>query len=227
LAREQQKRKPNEAAGYRMEGEIEVVLRHWEAAATAFRAALQRERDGSTAVKLHAALSGAGKMVEADRMAADWTKENPKDAAFLFYQGDVAMTRNDYGAAETHYRAVLQLQPNNALALNNVAWILARQGKPGGIALAEKANSLLPDRAPLLDTLALALEVDKQLPKAIEVQVRAVRLDPSDPGLSLRLAKLYIQSGDKPRAKAELEALAKLGDKFAGQVEVANLMKTL
>jgi putative PEP-CTERM system TPR-repeat lipoprotein len=227
LAREQQKRSPKDASGYRLEGEIEAVRKNWEASANGFRAAFQRDRDGPTAVKLHAALVAGGKTAEADKLAADWTKDNPKDAVFLFYQGDMAMARGDFAAAEARYRSVLQLQPNNALALNNVAWMLARQGKPGGLPLAEKANSLLPDRAPLLDTLALALEADNQLPKAIEAQARAIRLEPSDSGLVLRLAKLYIKSGDKPRAKAELESLAKLGDKFTGQAEVATLMKSL
>ena len=227
LAREQQKRHPKDAAGYRMEGEIEATRKNWDASAAAFRAAAQRERDGPTVVKLHAALSAGGKAAEAERLAAEWLKENPQDAVFLFYQGDIAMSRNDFTTAEARYRSVLQLQPNNALALNNVAWMLARQGKPGGVAMAEKANSLLPDRAPLLDTLALALETENQLPKAIEAQSRAIKLEPADGGLVLRLAKLYIKSGDKPRAKAELEALAKLGDKFSGQAEVASLMKSL
>jgi protein involved in temperature-dependent protein secretion len=93
--------------------------------------------------------------------------------------------------------------------------------------MAEKANSLLPDRAPLLDTLSMALEAENQLPKAIEAQARAIKLEPADHGLVLRLAKLYIKSGDKPRAKAELEVLAKLSDKFAGQAEVAALLKSL
>ncbi len=227
LAREQQKRTPKDAAGYRMEGEIEATRKNWDAAVAAFRAAFQREHDGPTAVKLHAALVAGGKTADADRLSAEWVKENPKDAVFLFYQGDLAMSRNDFTTAESRYRSVLLLQPNNALALNNVAWMLARQGKTGGVAMAEKAISLLPDRAPLLDTLALALEADKQWPKAIEAQARAIKLEPADPGLVLRLAKLYIQSGDKARAKAELEALAKLGDKFAGQAEVATLMKSL
>ena len=216
-----------DSSGFRLEGEVAASGKNWDAAATALRAALQRDRDGATAVRLHAALSAGGKTAEADKLAADWIKENPKDAVFRFYQGDVAMARNDFATAETRYRAVLELQPGNALALNNLAWMLARQGKPGGVAMAEKANSLLPDRAPLLDTLALALEAENQLPKAIETQARAVKLDPTDHGLALRLAKLYIKSGDKTRAKAELEALAKVGDKFAGQAEVASLMKSL
>lgn len=227
LAREQQKRSPKDAAGYRMEGEVEAAAQRWDASAAAFRAALQHQRDGATAVKLHAALTAGGKTAEADRWASDWAKENPKDGIFVFYQGDVAMARNDYPTAEARYRTVLQLQPNNALAMNNLAWMLARQGKPGGVALAEKANSLLPDRAPLLDTLSLALEADKQLPKAIEAQLRAIQLEPADTNLALRLAKLYIKSGDKARAKTELEALAKLGDKYAGQAEVASLLKSL
>ena len=227
LAREQQKRNPKDPTGYRMEGEIEAARKGWDASAQAFRLALQRDRDGSTAVKLHAALTAAGKTAEADKVATDWVKENPRDAVFVFYQGDVAMARNDYATGEARYRAVLALQPNNALALNNLAWMLARQGKPGSVALAEKANSLLPDRAPLLDTLALALEAENQLPKAIEAQARAIKLEPGDSGLVLRLAKIYLKAGDKPRAKAELEALAKLGDKFAGQAEVASMLKAL
>jgi predicted Zn-dependent protease len=104
---------------------------------------------------------------------------------------------------------------------------MAQQGKTGGVAMAERANGLLPDRAALLDTLALALEVDKQLPKAIEAQARAVKLEPANPELALRLAKLYIKADDKSRARAELEALSKLGDTYAGQAEVAKLLKAL
>jgi len=122
---------------------------------------------------------------------------------------------------------VLAVQPENAMAMNNVAWLLVRQGKPGALALAEKANALLPDRAPLVDTLATALEAENQLPKAIEAQKRAAALDAKDANLALRLAKLYLKTGDKLRARAELESIAKLGDSYPGQPEVTSLLKSL
>ena len=122
---------------------------------------------------------------------------------------------------------MLEVQPENALAMNNVAWLLASQGKPGAVAMAEKANELLPNRAPIVDTLASALAADNQLPKAIEAQKRAIALEPKDPGMSLRLAKLYLKAGDKTLARNELDALTRLGDKFKGQAEVAALLKTL
>jgi cellulose synthase operon protein C len=71
------------------------------------------------------------------------------------------------------------------------------------------------------------LEAENQLPKAIETQKRAISLAPKDPALNLRLAKLYIKSGDKAGARTELDALAKLGERFAGQAEVATLLKSL
>ena len=111
--------------------------------------------------------------------------------------------------------------------MNNVAWLLATQRKPGAVEMAQRANVLLPERAALLDTLALAHESENQLPEAIRVQQKAVGLDPKDPMLKLRLAKLLIKHGDKSAARKELESLARLGDAFAGQTEVSALLKQL
>ena len=226
-ARKLQQRSPKIAAGYTLEGDVETHRKDWPAAAVAYRAALQREKLSEVAIKLHVALLAANKGSEADRMAEDWNKAKPKDSPFLYYLGDVALAQKDFARAEARYRNVLELEPDNALALNNVAWLLVQQGKPGAVPLAERATALLPDRALLLDTLASALEADKQLPRAVEVQKRALALRPKDSALSLRLAKLYIKQGDKKLARVELDALAQLGDKFIGQAEVAALLKSL
>lgn len=227
LARELQKRKPKDAAGYQLESEVEASRQNWDGAAALLRTAMTLDKSPGLATKLHAALTNGGKKAEADKVAADWVKEHPKDGVFKFYLGDMALARKDYPQAEAIYREVLELQPGNALAMNNIAWLMITQNKPGALTLAEKANALLPDRAALLDTLAMAQEAEKQLPKAIETQLRAVRLQPEDPSLTLRLGKLYMRNGDKARAKAEFENLAKLGSKFAGQEEVASLLKQL
>jgi putative PEP-CTERM system TPR-repeat lipoprotein len=227
IAREMQAKHPKEAAGWALEGDVEASRRGWDAAATAYRAALQRQRSTETAVKLHNVLLSAGKTAEADRWAEQWQRENANDAAFRYYLGDVALARGQLAQAEAAYRSVLELQPGNALAMNNVAWLLVKQGKPGALAMAEKANSLLPDRAPLLDTLASALAAEKQLKKAIETQKRAISRNPQDASLKLNLAKLFLQDNQKPEARAELEDLARLGDRFPAQAEVAALLKTL
>jgi cellulose synthase operon protein C len=227
IARDLQKRKPKEALGWLLEGDVLAGSASWDAATAAYRGALQREARTEHAIRLHVALRQGGKAADAERLAADWMKAHPKDGAFPFYLGDVALAASQWPDAEARYRTVLERQPNSPLALNNVAWLLVKQGKPGAVALAEKAVALDPDNPALLDTLAVALAADRQLPKAIEVQNRAVALGSGDPRLKLALARLYAQAGDKVKARNELDALARLGNQFAEQAEVAQLLKTL
>jgi len=77
----------------------------------------------------------------------------------------------------------------------------------------------------LMDTLAMVLASEKQYPRALEVQKQVVAQMPEVPGFRLNLARIYLESGDKKSAKAELEQLAKLGKDFAGQDEVSRLLK--
>lgn len=227
VARDLQKRFPQDPVGLTLEGDVEANRKNWDAAANAYRGVLKLGQSSEATAKLHTVLVSANKAAEADRLAADWLKANPKDTSFNYFLGDVALAQGDLPRAEVRYRAVLQVEPENALALNNVAWLMAKQGKPGALPLAQKANQLLPDRAPLIDTLSYALEAENKVPEAIEAQKRAIALAPKDSNMALRLAKLYIKAGDKTRARAELDSLSRLGDKFSGQAEVSALLKTL
>ncbi len=210
-----------------LEGEVAVVQKNWSAAATGYRAALQRSQSPQLATRLHTVLSESGKKGEADSFASAWLKDHPKDADFIDYLGALAIARKDYVSAEKHYRAVLQIRPESAIALNNLAWVAGQLHKDGAVDLAEKANQLAPNRPAFMDTLAMLLADKNEFTRAIELQTKALSLQPDNAGARLNLAKIYIKSGDKVRAKAELETLAKLGDRFTGQPEVADLLKTL
>jgi len=225
VAREVQKQRPDQAIGHALEGDIEALQGRMAAAIASYRAAVAKTGGEPVASKLHAALVAAGTRAAADQMAAEWVKTHPKDAAFLSHLGETALAQRDWAQAESRYQAVLKLYPNNVAALNNVAWSAMQQDKPGALALAQKANTLVPDQPALMDTLALALAKDKQFDKALELQKRAVAMQPKNNALRLTLAKLLLQSGDKAGARTELDALAKLGDGFSDRAEVDQLLK--
>lgn len=225
LAREIQKQRAAEAAGYLAEAEVEFARRKPDAGLAVLRSAVQKAPGPESAVRLHAALQATGHGDEAERFAAGWQKQHPEDLAFRFHLGDLATARQDWAGAESRYREVLARQPNNPLALNNVAWLLLKQGKPGALAMAEKANAAAPGQPALRDTLALAAAAEGQLPRALALQKDTVQRAPDAPTLRLTLARLLLQSGDKAGAKAELDKLAKLGPGFDGQAEVAELLK--
>ena len=222
-----QKAQPKQAAGYLLQADVELRRKRPEAAVAPLRTALELAPGSETAIKLHAVLGAAKRGAEADRLAATWSKEHPRDAAFRFYLGDQALARNELKVAEAHYRNVLEIQPENVLALNNVAWLMAQQKQPGALALAEKANQLAPNQPALMDTLAYVLALEKQPQRAVELQKKAIAQAPQNNGLRLTLAKIYLENGDKVNARAELDTLAKLGDKFGAQAEVTRLMATL
>lgn len=227
IAREVQKQRPDEAVGFALEGDLEASQKNWDAALAAYRTALKAPGSDELAPKLHATLIAARKTDAADSFATTWIKEHPKDVRFHFYLGELASRGGDSVRAETHYRAVLAQQPENAAALNNLAWVTNKLGKPGALALAEKASALRPGEPNLMDTMATILASENQVAKAVELQKKVVELQPNNPVFRLNLAKIYIKAGDKALARSELETLAKAQTKFGGQAEVAELLKTL
>lgn len=225
IARKVQARAPGEAMGFVMEGSLELRRRNWDAAVTVLRKAVGMSRPGDAPQRLYAALLGAGKTAEAEAFAQDWRKKQPGDLGFVQSMGDQAMAAGQPAAAEAAYRVVADKLPDSVLALNNLAYALAVQKKPGGVALAEKASQLAPRNAAVLDTLATALAAEQQFARAVAVQKQAVDAAPDAPDYRLGLARLLLQAGDKVSARAELSGLSALGAKYPRQAEVAAMIK--
>lgn len=227
VARTVQKQRPREAVGFQMEGEVLLGQQKLEPAQLAFKAALDREPTTNNATRLHALYASAGRDALADRLAESWLREHPRDAAFLFYLASGDLSRGNLKSAEAQYRKVLALEPTNASSMNNLAWLLVRQGKPGAVQMAEQAVQLMPGNAGFMDTLAMALAAEKQWPKAIEWQRKSLEREPQSPLLRLHLARHLIGGGDKEAARAELQKLVALGGGFDKQAEVSALLKSL
>lgn len=227
ISRSVQSQRPNETTGYDIEAEINTTRGRPEDAADVYRRALRKYPVTIMAVKLHTALRATGKTAEADRMAGEWQSAHPSDVEFPAYLGEVALGKQQFATAEQQFRKVVAARPESAEALNNIAFAMVKQGKPGAVTYAEQALKLRPGAAGIMDTLASALAAEGQLSKALEVQRRAVSANGNDLMLRLNLANLLLQAGDKPAAQAELKTLEQAGERFAGQAEVSRLLKSL
>lgn len=227
IARELQQHDPKSGYGEVVEGDIQAQRRNWSAAALAYRKALDASGASEAAIKLHTAYRALGRTADAERLAAEWEGKRPKDPAFRFYLGDQATNQGDFAGAQAHYRTVLAAQPGNALAMNNIAWLLHKQHQGGALAMAERANALLPNRAPLLDTLASIQAAAGDIGKAVQTQQAAVGAEPADANLKLNLARYQIEAGQRSDARQTLQALAALGSAYPRQAEVQELLKKL
>ncbi|WP_295951973.1 XrtA/PEP-CTERM system TPR-repeat protein PrsT [Rhodoferax sp.] len=227
ITRSIQKQRPKEVVGYILEGDVNVAQKKWDDALAAYRMGLKQTTSLEPASKIYSVLNAQNNKVEADKFSAAWLKEHPKDISFISYIADTALVKKDFIGAEKLYGSIIQIQPENAVAYNNLAWIVGQLKKDGAIAYSEKANMLAPNQPAFMDTLAALLADKGDYVKSIELQNKVISLQPENLLFKLNLAKIYIKSGDKSKAKPLLTELAKLGDKFAAHAEVDAALKSL
>lgn len=227
IARTIQKQRPKESVGYAIESDIHSFNKAWPEAIKTLRNGLKQTPGQELAIKLHTVQRASGNAADADQTATVWLKDHPKDVAFRMYLGDLASSQKNYPLAVSHYQSALGLQPNNALILNNLAWASGQAKAPKALEYAEKANQIAPNQPAFMDTLAMLLADKGETTKAIELLRSALTASPQASAIQLNLAKVLIAAGKKDDARKELEALAKIGEKFSGQAEVNQLLKSL
>lgn len=227
IARQLQKDRPNDSIGWQLQSDIHAVQRDWTGAIATMRESVKRAPSTDAAIRLVELYMAAHRKAEADAFVAAWQKDHPQDARLPFHMGASLLLQREFAQSEIRFREVLVMRPDDAMALNNVAWLMVQQNKPGASALAERALRAAPDQANIMDTMALALAAEGETGKAIEWQRKAVSQAPNEAAYRLGLARLLIKGGDKVQAREELEKLSKLGAAFAGQGEVTELLKRL
>lgn len=227
VARAAQKQAAKSPIGLMLEGDVLVAQQKWDEAASAYRAGQKKHNSADFVVRQYEALSQEGKKTEAERVAADWIKSNPKDVVVRVFLAERAIRSKHYEIAAQQYKAILQQQPENAAILNNLAWVSGQLKDAKAIEYAEKALALQPNSPAVMDTLGMLLVERGNLARGLKLLQKAVAAAPEAYAIRLNLAKALAGAGRKDEARRELEPLVKLGDKFQGKEEVAALMKTL
>jgi putative PEP-CTERM system TPR-repeat lipoprotein len=213
-----QRRQPGDMRGYQLEGDFWGGQQKWQEAEAAFRAAQKHAPDdGMVAVKLYATMTNAGKGTAANATADKWLQDHPKDVVLRGYLGERALQKQDYKAAARYYQAVVAQQPDNAMFLNNLAWVAGELGDSKALSYAEKASTLAPTNPSILDTLGMLLVKKGDVTQGLEKLQKAAQLAPNQADIRLHLAKTLIKTGDKAAARKELEVLAQATNQAAGK----------
>jgi tetratricopeptide (TPR) repeat protein len=120
---------------------------------------------------------------------------------------DKAGRRNE---ARSVYEVLIRMDPNNAVALNNLAYLMVETGLDSDVALsyAQRAKQLLPDMSEVSDTLGWIYLKKAQYDYAVNAFQDLVSKAPGHSTYHYHLAMAYKQKGDKSKAIAQLhEAL--------------------
>jgi putative PEP-CTERM system TPR-repeat lipoprotein len=222
-----QAEQPQQPLGHVLEAELYVAQKKWDLAERTYRAALKKFDTSPLAVRTHAVMHSAGKAAEADAMAEDWVKRHPKDALVIGYLAERDLAAKRYESAAKGYRSALERQPDNALFLNNLAWVSNQLKEPRALEYAERAHELAPDNPNIMDTLGFILAETGQIERGLELLGRASELAPNAHQIRLNFAKALVKAQKKAAARKELEQLAKLDARLPVQQEAAKLLEGL
>jgi tetratricopeptide (TPR) repeat protein len=131
------------------------------------------------------------------------TRVEPITSLALLYEA-----MKEPGKAKPMYEEMLKLSPDNAIALNNLAYILAESGENLDQALkyALRAKQKYPQDNDIADTLGWIYIRKNLSDNAVQIFKELVGKNPHHPTWRYHLAMALYQKGDRPSARRELEA---------------------
>jgi uncharacterized protein (TIGR03790 family) len=142
---------------------------------------------------------------------------------------EVSLVTGDAAAAADQYRRIIVLQPNNTIALNNLAYDIAvREKKPAeALAMARRALALAPREATILDTVGWIEYLTGNTAEAAKLLVQASRGTPGNPEVRLHAAFALAAQGARAAAQTELAAALKILPDLEKRADVQQLKMRL
>lgn len=165
-----------------------------------------------------------------ERAIAEYRKvldRKPDDASTYTLIGMLEDSRGNQDAAIENYRKAIQIDPNAAIAANNLAWTYAVHGKGNldeAIALAQGVVQKFPDQPGFTDTLGWVYYKKGLNGPAVEQLEKVVAKAGDSATYRYHLGMALAGKGDKAGARRELEQSLRLGEKqpnFAADAEEA------
>jgi tetratricopeptide (TPR) repeat protein len=157
-----------------------------------------------------------------------WVNSHPTDANATQMVGVFEETKGDQSKAVDYYKKALQLDPNNAVAANNLAYLMVENGQNVDVALslAQTARRVWPNAPQTADTLAWVYFYKGNYSSARDLLETALKQTPDDAAMHFHLGMTYSKLNRKADAQLQLKKAVSLApDTKAGKDASAELAK--
>jgi tetratricopeptide (TPR) repeat protein len=212
---------PKNSGLYDLLAQLQIQNKNLDQAAATAQKAIQLNPNDGEAVVLFAQIQvQRGQVANAIGAWEQWSKAHPNDAGSYAILGTLEEARGDIGKAETYYKKSLQIQPEQALAANNLAYRMLENGENADVALtlAQTARRAMPNSPKTADTLAWAYYHKGTYAFARDLLEDAVKTDPNNAAMQYHLGMVYSKLSDKNNAVVHLKkAISLAPDSPAGK----------
>ncbi|MES2760362.1 MAG: XrtA/PEP-CTERM system TPR-repeat protein PrsT [Pseudomonadota bacterium] len=222
-----QRNHPKAAAGFQLEGDVNMAQGKPALALDAYEQAIAFSKTSELTIKAANALRAAGRQDEGGKRLAAWLKQHPDDVRVQLYKAETLLADKQYKPAAEHFEAILKRQPDNVIALNNLALAYQQSQDARATAVAGQAYKLANDEPVIMDTYGWILVEQGDTARGLPILQRASAKAPQARDIRYHVAMGLFKAGDKAAARKELDVLLAGNMKFAQAEEARALLKQL
>ncbi|MFT6051047.1 MAG: putative PEP-CTERM system TPR-repeat lipoprotein [Halioglobus sp.] len=180
----------------------------------------------ATLLSLGAYLVEENRSDDALALYKKWLKENPDDVTVRMAVGNSMQAAQQLDEAIDAFENILRLEPNNIVALNNLAWNIRDSDPAKALDYALRASALKPESPEVLDTLAVVEYANNEYKKAQRTIQKALRKRPDNPSILYHSAMIAAVMGDEAKAVLTLQQVTSSNIDFLEKDDaIALLMK--
>ncbi len=221
-----QRAHPTLATGFVVAGDIHMQRRAYREADAAFAAAATRQRSPALAMGQYRARRLGGLQAPLAPLEA-WVAAQPTDSRMWLM---LAQARQETGLSATAveaYSKVLELAPQDVVALNNLAWLYHEAGDQRALDLAKRAYAMRPKSAAVADTYGWLLAESGKAEEAVPILRGAAAVTDAAPEVRYHLAAVLIRTQRADEARTILTSLLGSGVRFEDEEKARQLLRDL
>lgn len=176
-----------------LQADVLAAKKEYEAAITQYQEVWKDFKSNMLGIRINETLIRAkAPATRLKQHLTEWSNALPNSSEALTLIGNGYLAENNTSEAFNSFKRALTSNPNNAFALNNLAWIEHEQGDlESAVIKAERAFRLAPQNASIADTYGWILHKMGKKTDAIKILDHAAKLAPTNSEIQkhLRLAK--------------------------------------
>jgi tetratricopeptide (TPR) repeat protein len=221
---------PSSGAHHHLLGNTYLAIGEMDEAIHAFLAAIRLEPQmTSPYIQLAAIYARSGRLNDAFAKMNEAIAQNPEDLQSLVILGMLHEQKGDFQSAAKAYEKILEIQPNFAIAANNLAYISAEQDGDldRALQLAEAAVAADPNNPLIADTLGWVLFRRGTHERALSILKECATKAPNNPEIQYHLGMTYYKLNNYEAAWLALNRALELRADFPGADEARSVLAAL
>jgi tetratricopeptide (TPR) repeat protein len=224
---------PDNSGFYVLLGQVELRNQDSAKAEQAFQKATDLDKNNVNAFLLLSSVEiSRGSVDQAIAGYRSALASNPRDIRIYVALGSLLETRNQWEEAEGLYKKALEIQPDYALAANNLAYLMLEHGGNVNVALslAQIGRKGMPDSPNSADTLGWAYYQQGVYNAAIDLFQEAIKSQgevkgsPDNATYHYHLGMAYLKSNNLDLAKKQLQYTLQISPNYSQAGEIKKIL---